>query len=130
MADTGLVGEYLTLGLRLGRHIDGLVDAYYGPPERMAQVDTEPMHPPDKLVVEPKALVASINAGEPLDPVASGGSADAGADPARRHWLRSQVVGLHTTARKLAGEEIGYAEEVAACYGGRAKGGDEGGLGA
>ena len=24
--------HYLTLGLRLGRHIDGLVDAYYGPP--------------------------------------------------------------------------------------------------
>jgi len=29
---TGLVDRYLTLGLHLGRHIDGLVDAYYGPP--------------------------------------------------------------------------------------------------
>jgi len=28
----GLVEDYLTLGLRLGRHIDGMVDAYYGPP--------------------------------------------------------------------------------------------------
>jgi hypothetical protein len=125
MADTGLVGEYLTLGLRLGRHIDGLVDAYYGPPERKAQIDSEPVHPPDKLVVEAKALVASIDAGEPLDPVASGGTADAGADPARRHWLRCQVVGLHTTARKLAGEEIGYADEVEACYGVRPKRVDE-----
>ena len=34
MAEPGLVEEYLTLGLRLGRHIDGMVDAYYGPPER------------------------------------------------------------------------------------------------
>jgi len=27
------VERYLLLGLRLGRHVDGLVDAYYGPPE-------------------------------------------------------------------------------------------------
>ncbi len=125
MADTALVGDYLILGLRLGRHIDGLVDAYYGPPDRMAQVDAEPMHPPDQLVAEAKALVAAIDAGEPLDPVASGGTADVGADSARRHWLRSQVVGLHTTARKLAGEAIGYADEVEACYGVRPRRVDE-----
>ena len=28
-----VVGAYLELGLRLGRHVDGFVDAYYGPPE-------------------------------------------------------------------------------------------------
>ena len=33
--------RYLELGLRLGRHVDGLVDAYYGPPELQAQVDAE-----------------------------------------------------------------------------------------
>ena len=38
MADTGLVEEYLTLGLRLGRHIDARVDAYYGPPA-LAEAD-------------------------------------------------------------------------------------------
>ncbi len=32
----GLVRRYLDLGLQLGRHIDGLVDAYYGPPEPRA----------------------------------------------------------------------------------------------
>jgi len=25
--------DYIRFGLRLGRHVDGLVDAYYGPPE-------------------------------------------------------------------------------------------------
>ena len=30
--------RYLELGLRLGRHVDGLVDAYYGPPELKEQV--------------------------------------------------------------------------------------------
>ena len=33
--------RYLVLGLRLGKHVDGLVDAYYGPPELQAQVDAE-----------------------------------------------------------------------------------------
>ncbi len=28
-----VAASYIELGLRLGRHIDGLVDAYYGPPE-------------------------------------------------------------------------------------------------
>ena len=29
--------RYLELGLRLGRHVDGLVDSYYGPPELKAR---------------------------------------------------------------------------------------------
>jgi hypothetical protein len=33
---------YLLLGLRLRRHVDGLVDAYYGPEELRRQVDAEP----------------------------------------------------------------------------------------
>ena len=33
---TDVVGRYIELGLRLGRHVDGFVDAYYGPPELAA----------------------------------------------------------------------------------------------
>jgi hypothetical protein len=119
MAEPGLVGEYLTLGLRLGRHIDGMVDAYYGPPERAAVVGAEPLLPPERLVADARALLAAIDANGPLEPSAGGGTgtAEGGAAPARRHWLRAQVVGLLTTARKLAGEAIGYADEVEACYG-------------
>ena len=40
-----------------------------------------------------------------------------GTDASRRHFLRSQAIGLLTSARKLAGEHIGYADEVEACYG-------------
>jgi hypothetical protein len=126
VADTGLVEEYLTLGLRLGRHIDGLVDAYYGPHLRRARVDAEPVHPPESLVAEARALLAAIDAGAALDPTATGGPGEDGAAPARRHWLSAQVVGLLTTARKLAGEEIGYADEVEACYGIRPSRVDEG----
>jgi hypothetical protein len=118
MAEPGLVERYLTLGLRLGRHIDGMVDAYYGPGELAAAVVAEPVTPPERLVAEARALVASIDAGAPLDGVGPAtGLPDDGAAPARRHWLRAQVVGLLTTARKLAGETIGYADEVEACYG-------------
>nr|MBA2625363.1 DUF885 domain-containing protein [Acidimicrobiia bacterium] len=42
---------------------------------------------------------------------------DGDLDPARRHWLAAQVRGLWTMARKLAGEAIGYADEVERCYG-------------
>ena len=116
MAPAGLVDEYLTLGLRLGRHIDGLVDAYYGPADRAAAVESEPVYPPERLVAEARSLLAAIDAGAPLDPVGAGGRED-GAAPARRHWLRAQVVGLLTTARKVAGEPITYADEVESCYG-------------
>ena len=118
MAEPGLVEEYLTLGLRLGRHIDGMVDAYYGPAGRAASVEAEPLVAPDRLVADSRSLLASIDAGSPLETASpSGGGAEDGAAPSRRHWLRAQVVGLLTTARKLAGEQIGYADEVEACYG-------------
>jgi hypothetical protein len=105
------------LGLRLGRHIEGMVDAYYGPPEHQASVDAEPVQPPEKLVAEARALLAAIDAGEPLDPEVASAATEDGAAPARRHWLRAQVVGVLTTARKVAGESISYADEVEACYG-------------
>jgi len=115
VAPPGLVEEYLTLGLRLGKHVDGLVDAYYGPDEAAAAVAAEPVHPPGQLVAEARTLLAGIDAGTPLDPSAAG--PEDGSAPARRHWLRAQVVGLLTTARKVAGESIGYADEVESCYG-------------
>jgi hypothetical protein len=103
----GLVDRYLELGLRLGRHVDGLVDAYYGPPEPAARIAAEDIRAPEALVDTAARLVADLDAGV--------GGADL--EPGRRRWLRAQVVGLHTSARKLAGESIAYADEVEACYG-------------
>ncbi len=116
MNEPGLVERYLTLGLRLGRHVEGLVDAYYGPPEQAAAVDAEPLLSPERLVADARTLVAAIDAGEPFEARAPAG-ARGDEVPARRHWLRAQVVGLLTTSAKLAGEAIGYADEVEACYG-------------
>ncbi|MHB1726077.1 MAG: DUF885 domain-containing protein [Acidimicrobiales bacterium] len=113
----GLVVSYLKLGLRLGRHVEGLVDAYYGPPGFAALVGAEALRPPGRLVAEARALLADLDAGEPLD--GATGSAPGGrvGPYSRRHWLRAQTLGLLTSARKLAGEPIGYADEVEACYG-------------
>jgi hypothetical protein len=87
---------YIELGLRLGRHIDGLVDSYYGPPELAERVQAED-------VVAPAELAAA--AGRLLD------SAEPGS------WLHAQLVGLDTVARRLAGEQIAFEDEVERCYG-------------
>ncbi len=114
----GAVGRYLQLGLALGRHVDGLVDAYYGPPALAERAALAPVSPPRRLVDDGRALVAELDAGAPLDP-GPGAASDPGpaVGAARRRWLRAQAVGLLTTARRLAGEPIGYAEEVESCYG-------------
>ncbi len=39
------VGRYLEVGLRLGRHLDGRVDAYYGPEALAERVADEPIRP-------------------------------------------------------------------------------------
>ena len=110
--DAGVVDRYLRLGLRLGRHIDGLVDAYYGPPAFAAEIDAEPVWPPDRLMAEARGIVGDLDAGMAIEGTPEGELA-----PARRRWLRAQVLGLWTTARKLSGAEVTYADEVEACYG-------------
>jgi hypothetical protein len=109
----GPLREYLTLGLRLGRHIDGFVDAYYGPADLAAAVAAEPVAPPEQLAGDARRLLADLEAGAPL----SSTQADDGAAPARRRWIAAQVQGMRTTAAKLAGEPVTYADEVESCYG-------------
>jgi hypothetical protein len=106
---TDLVGRYLELGLGLGRHVAGFVDAYYGPPVLAARVEAAPPRPPAELAADAGRLVADLDAGE------GAGDLDAG----RRRWIRAQALGLRTSARKLAGEPIGYLDEVEQCYGAR-----------
>ncbi len=98
-----VVNSYLELCLRLGRHIDGLVDAYYGPPEISERIEGEELREPSSLVQDAAGLLTSLEAD--------------GLAEARRRWLRSQLVGLETVARRLAGEEIAYEDEVERCYG-------------
>jgi len=89
------VERYLRLGLQLGRHVDGVVDAYFGPPELAAAVEAEPPLEPATLVADAQALLDELEDG----------------------WLRDQVVGVRTYGGVLAGESRSYADEVEGCYG-------------
>ena len=84
-------------GSRLGRHVDGLVDAYYGPPE-LTDEDrgNSRCGRPTRWRRRPRDLIAELD----------GGGGEAELDANRRRWLRAQLVGLHTTADKLGGEAI------------------------
>jgi len=99
-----LIGRYLELGLALGRHIDGMVDAYYGPAELAAAAASRPPSAPGELEARARRLLADLDAPGELD-------------PSRRRYLRAQVQGLHVTAAKLAGQPISYVDEVEQCYG-------------
>ena len=54
---------YLVLGLRLGKHVDGLVDAYYGPPELKEQADAEEPVPPAQLADDAARLRDALDDG-------------------------------------------------------------------
>jgi hypothetical protein len=101
------VERYLELGLRLGRHVDGFIDAYYGPAEVAERVAAEPVHAPAALAADAARLIVDLD----------GGAGEPDLGPERRRWLRGHVVGLHTSARKLAGDDLSYADEVERCYG-------------
>jgi hypothetical protein len=87
--------RYLLLGLRLGRHVEGLVDSYYGPPALKEQVDAGELVAPERLVEDAAELLASLDDG----------------------YLRDQVHGCWTCARVLAGEQLSYSDEVEGSYG-------------
>jgi hypothetical protein len=90
-----VVERYLRLGLQLDRHVEGTVDAYFGPPELAEEVKAAPPVDPAALTAEAEALLGELDDG----------------------WLRDQVGGLHTFARVVAGETMTYADEVERCYG-------------
>jgi hypothetical protein len=87
--------RYLELGLRLGRHVDGLVDAYYGPAELKKQVDAEEKVDTAQLAADADAFAATLGDG----------------------WLADQVKACATYAHVLAGDDLSYSDEVEGCYG-------------
>jgi hypothetical protein len=87
--------RYVRLGLQLGRQVEGVVDAYVGPPELAAAVKAAPPLEPRALVAEAEALLDELDDG----------------------WLRDQVRGVRTYAGILAGESLSFADEAQGCYG-------------
>jgi len=106
MHGADLVERYLLLSLRLGWHIDGFVDFYYGPPEFAERVKGE----------EPAAPAALADEARELAGLVAGSAGDLG-DPQRERWFAAQLEGLATVAERLDGRRLSYEEEVRRCFG-------------
>jgi hypothetical protein len=94
--------EYVRLGLRFDRVEPGFVDAYTGDRRLRAEVEDEPAPTPQLLAQQARALLQELGA--------SGLPAD------RVDYLRGQLTGLECSARKLAGEPVGFVDEVASYF--------------
>lgn len=98
--DPDLIHRYLVLGLRLGRHVDGLVDAYYGSPDLASMVASEPKRAPADLARDAANLRREIGHGSQ-----------------RGRWLSAQLDGMAAVAERLDGQAMSYADEIRRCYG-------------
>ncbi len=93
-----LVNEYLKLGLRFGRVVDGFVDSYIGDPLLQRQVADEPAPDPAQLSRRAAELSAQVP--------------DAGLSPDRSEFLTAHLDALAVAGRRLAGEPMSFIDEV------------------
>ncbi|WP_107984320.1 DUF885 domain-containing protein [Rhodococcus sp. OK519] len=106
-----LVREYLLLGLRFDRLEEGFVDAYTGDPALRRQVENEPRPDPRRLAGDARALRADLTS--------------AGLSAERIRFLDAHLTALECSARKFAGDDIGFVDEVAAYFDVRIEPADE-----
>lgn len=95
------VRDYLLLGLRIGEHVPGFVDSWFGDPALGETAATRPRTPPE-LVRDATELRERL--------------ADSGLSPSRTRYLGAQVVALECTARRLAGEPMPFTTEARAYF--------------
>jgi hypothetical protein len=97
-----LVTEYLRLGLRFDRIVDGFVDAYTGDPGLRLEVADEPAPDPVELSRQASALSAVV--------------ADTELQPQRAAFLTAHLDALALAGRRLAGESMSLVDEVAGYF--------------
>lgn len=93
-----LVTEYLKLGLRFDRVVEGFVDAYTGDPALREQVANETAPDPANLSLQAAALSEAV--------------ADSDLTPARAAFLTAHLDALSAAGRRLAGEQMSFIDEV------------------
>src|SRR5579884_527134 len=97
-----LVREYLLLGLRFDRLVEGFVDSYTGDPALRRQADNEPMPDPAALARRAGELRAELPA--------------CGLPGPRTQFLAAHLTALECSGRVLAGQHVGFVDEVAAYF--------------
>lgn len=91
--------NYLTLALNLDRHLEGFVDAYFGPPELKAEVQAGEPRPLEALAEDARQLQAAIE--------------ESDYHPQRKDFLTRQTRAMAAVIRNLSGDQLDFAEEVA-----------------
>lgn len=91
--------DYLRLVLEINKHIDGYVDAYYGPPELRTKVEEDEKRHPMDLLERHVRLRDLMPLGDP-----------------QRAYLPGYLRAIETTLRSLNGEPIHYLDEVNRLY--------------
>ena len=84
--------KLLTLGLQLDRHLEGVVDAYFGPEELKAEVAAGEPRSLELLARDAVELRRAIR--------------DSDYDAQRRDYLVAQTRAMAAIARSLAGEKM------------------------
>ncbi len=90
--------DYILLGLRINKHINGYVEHYYGPPKLKKIVDSEELSSPNKLFNNWKNLKTKFQKQD--------------IEKKRYRFLDSTLTAIKTILRKLKGESISYLEQV------------------
>jgi len=97
-----LIREYLLLGLRFDRIEEGYVDSFTGDPRLRRQVADEPAPEPAELARQADRLLADV-AQVPRE---------AGFTEQRAGFIGAHLQALACSARRFAGEDIGFVDEV------------------
>jgi hypothetical protein len=100
--------RYVRLVLAIGQHDPAYVDAYFGPPEWLADITSRT--PLDVLAEEAGSLLEELRAD-----VADRAEADTDATM-RRTFLRGQLLAVHARIEQLRGRRFTFDEESAALY--------------
>jgi len=90
--------NYLTLGLRINKHINGYVEHYYGPLDIKKKVDFEDKISPKILLKDFDDLYKQLK--------------NQGYENNRLKFLDKTFIAIETILRKLNGETISYLEQV------------------
>lgn len=102
MESDHLIREYLKLGLRFDRIEEGYVDSFTGDPALRRAVADEPAPQPAELAAAAKRLLAA------LDDVPR----TAAFSEQRVEFIAAHLRALALSARKFAGADVGFVEEV------------------
>jgi len=95
--------RYVWLCLRVGRHVEGFIDAYIGPAEWQRAVAAEELVDPSRLNDAAQAMLDELD-GTTLE-------------DDRRRWLRAQLEAVECVTARLSGAEMAWADEVERCLG-------------